>query len=111
MKASWLLILFAGLNSTTGDILLKKAQLKHIFIKSLSSIEFLFGDIFYLFNVLLFAYALKNLEVIKAYPVLSRFAFLNLSVFSFISLEEKLDMINYFGMFLILFGIILVLSK
>ena len=111
MKTSWLLIFFAELNSTKGNILLKKPRLKCSFIKSLLSVEFFFGWTFYLLNNLLFAYALKNLEVTKAYPVLSRFAFLNLSVFNFIFLEEELDTVNYFGIFLILFGIILVSLK
>ncbi len=111
MKYSWLLILLAGLNSTLGNILLKKSQLKYSFINSLFTIEFISGCFFYLLNVLLFAYALKYLEVTKAYPVLSGFAFLSLSVVSYLFLDEKLNMINYFGMFLILFGIFLVTIK
>jgi len=111
MKYSWVLILLAGLNSTFGNILLKKSQLKYSFINSLFSIEFVSGCLFYLLNVLLFAYALKHIDVTKAYPVLSGFAFLTLSIFSYILLDEKLNPINYFGMFLIIFGILLVTLK
>ena len=108
MRYSWLLILLAGLNSTFGNILLKKSQTKYSFINSLFSLEFIFGCFFYLLNVLLFAYSLKHLEVTKAYPVLSGFAFFTLSIFSYFILDEKLSFLNYFGMFLILIGITLI---
>ena len=41
MGYSWLLVLLAGLNSTLGNILLKKSQLKYSFFQSLLSIEFI----------------------------------------------------------------------
>lgn len=111
MKYSWLLVLIAGLNSTFGNILLKKSQLKYSFFQSLFSMEFILGCFFYMINVLLFAYSLKHLEVTKAYPVLSGFAFLTLSIFSYILLDERLNIVNYFGMFLILIGITLLTIK
>ena len=110
MKNIWFLVILAGLNSTIGNILLKKSQIKYKFFESLFSIEFILGCFFYLLNVLLFAYSLKHLDVTKAYPVLSGIAFLSLSVLSYYILEEKLSLINYFGMLLILSGIFL-LSK
>ena len=58
MKYAWVLIFFAGLNSTFGNILLKKSQKKYAFLESLISIEFILGCFFYLLNVLLFAYAI-----------------------------------------------------
>ncbi len=111
MKYSWLLVLIAGLNSTFGNILLKKSQLKYSFFQSLFSLEFISGCFFYMINVLLFAYSLKHLEVTKAYPVLSGFAFLTLSFSSYFFLDERLNIVNYFGMFLILIGIILITIK
>ena len=89
MKYSWLLVLIAGLNSTFGNILLKKSQLKYSFFQSLFSLEFISGCFFYMINVLLFAYSLKHLEVTKAYPVLSGFAFLTLSFSSYFFLDES----------------------
>jgi len=99
------------LRNIVGNILLKKSQSKYSFIESLISLEFISGCFFYLLNVLLFAYSLKYLEVTKAYPVLSAFAFLSLSILSYIFLDEKLNLFNYFGMFLILLGIILICVK
>lgn len=111
MKYSWIFIFLAGLNSTIGNILLKKSQLKNTFFNSIFSIEFISGCFFYLLNVLLFAYALKYLEVTKAYPVLSGFAFISLSISSYFILDEKLSFINYFGILLVVFGIILISFK
>ena len=111
MGYSWLLVLLAGLNSTLGNILLKKSQLKYSFFQSLLSIEFISGCFFYLLNVLLFAFSLKYLEVSKAYPVLSGVAFISLSFVSYFLLDEKLNMINFFGVFLIICGIFLVSIK
>ena len=111
IKYSWILLLFAGFNSTLGNLLLKKSQTKYSFFQSLFSLEFIFGCFFYLLNVLLFAYSLKYLDVTKAYPILSAFAFLSLSVIGYFFLVEKLNLINYFGIFLILLGIVLVTLK
>lgn len=110
-KYYWLLIFFAGLNSTFGNILLKKSQEKYSFIQSLYSFEFILGCVFYLINVLLFAYALKYIEVTKAYPVLSAIAFFSLTILSYYSLGEKLALINYLGIAFILIGITLIIIK
>jgi len=111
MNYNWIIVLLAGLNSTLGNLLLKKSQLDYSFLRSLYSWEFILGCCFYLINVLLFAYSLKTLEVTKAYPVLSGFAFISLSVASYFLLGERLDTINYIGIILIFFGIVLITIK
>ncbi len=110
-KYYWLLIFFAGLNSTFGNILLKKSQQKYSFLQSIYSFEFILGCIFYLINVLLFAYALKYIQVTKAYPVLSAIAFFSLTIVSYYTLGEKLSFLNYVGITFILIGIILIILK
>ena len=101
----------SGIKFNIRDLLLKKSQLNYSFLRSLYSLEFISGCFFYFINVLLFAYSLKTLEVTKAYPVLSGFAFMSLSVSSYFFLGETLNTVNYIGISLILFGIILIVIK
>ena len=67
---SWILIFLAGLNSTIGNLFLKKSSEMTVdtFWFAIVNIWFLFGLMFYGFNVLLFAKALQTLDVSAAYP-------------------------------------------
>ena len=105
---SWLLILLAGINSTLGNILLKKSQDASDFLASLFSISFIGGCFFYFMNVLLFAYALKTLDVSRAYPVLEGTSFVTLTSAVMIFLNENISLINILGILLVLLGIILI---
>tara|TARA_Y100000768_G_scaffold43326_1_gene28341 strand:- start:1417 stop:1779 length:363 start_codon:yes stop_codon:yes gene_type:complete len=103
---SWILVLLAGINSTFGNILLKKSQETDIsFVKSLLTIEFLGGIFFYGLNVVFFAIALRHLEVSKAYPVLASISFITLLFMSFLFLNEPISISKSVGIILILMGI------
>lgn len=105
---SWLLILLAGINSTLGNILLKKSQEAPDFLSSLLSVTFIGGCFFYFTNVLLFAYALKTLDVSKAYPVLAGTSFMTLTSVGMIFMNESVSLTNLLGILIVLLGIILI---
>ena len=66
---SWILIFLAGLNSTIGNLFLKSSEMTDTFWFAIPlNIWFLFGLMFYGFNVLV-AKALQTLDVSAAYPL------------------------------------------
>jgi small multidrug resistance pump len=105
---NWLLIFCAGINSTIGNILLKKSQSAPDFISNIFSIYFFGGCFFYFLNVLLFAYALQELDVSKAYPVLVGTSFITLTSIGILYLNEDISIINMIGIFVVIVGIILI---
>ena len=110
IQNGWLLVILAGLNSTMGNLLLKKSSdfvgmVMWSFIPC--NIWFFLGLSFYGINVLLFAKALQTLGVATAYPVLAGVSFVFLSLASYLVFGEKLVIIQYVGIAVILFGIFL----
>lgn len=106
---AWVMILIAAINSTIGNILLKKSQINTIprdFIGSLFTPNFILGIFFYGINVLLFAKALRILPVSTAYPALSILSFIFLSLFSFFFLGERFTQLQILGLGLILSGLL-----
>lgn len=69
---------------------------------------FIGGMLFYGLNVILFASALRHLDVSKAYPVLAAIGFSTLSILAAIVFRENLSIINYVGLLVIVVGISLV---
>ena len=59
-------------------------------------------------NVLLFAYALKELDVSKAYPVLVAISILSLESVGVFVLGENISFLNALGITLLLGGVFLV---
>ncbi len=108
MMNSWVLIFLAGINSTIGNVLLKLSQSKPDFLSSVLSITFIAGCFFYMLNVLLFAYALKELDVSKAYPVLVAISILSLESVGVFVLGENISFLNALGITLLLGGVFLV---
>ena len=111
---SWLLVFLASINSTVGNLMLKKSrEIEHLsFVNSLFDLWFLGGLFFYAVNVLFFVKALESLQVSVAYPVLAGLGFLFLSISSSFFLNEKLNSIQIIGIVTILIGIIMLsLSK
>ena len=106
----WILVILAGFNSTLGNIMLKKSQEENNFVDSIFSMMFIGGCAFYLLNVLLFAYALKFLEVSKAYPVLATVSFVTLISVGFIFMEEALTFRKLLGILFSLIGIFILAS-
>ena len=111
MKLAWLLIFLAGLNSTLGNIFLKRSQLNADSFNSFFSLDFILGCTFYFVNVIFFAIALRTIEVTKAYPSLAGVAFITLAIAGYLHFGERLSTINYLGIILILSGISLVVYK
>ena len=110
---AWIYVVLAGLNSTIGNLLLKKSS--NVIVVTIwnfipFNIWFMSGLMFYGLNVILFTKALKTLEVAAAYPVLAGISFSLLPVASFILFNERLTSIRYIGIVVVLFGIYL-LSK
>ena len=110
---AWSLVVLAGINSTIGNILLKKSRELNSgvsFFSSLFDLWFIGGVAFYGLNVLLFAKALDVLPVSTSYPVLAGVGFAFLAVSSNMILKESLSTSQLIGLFSVLLGIIL-LSK
>jgi multidrug transporter EmrE-like cation transporter len=111
VASAWWFVVIAGLLSTAGNLCLKKASLAAPGANLLTMVfnpYFIGGLFFYGMNVLLFASALKQLEVSKAYPVLAAIGFSTLSVLAVVVFRENLSLINYLGIGVILLGIALV---
>ena len=106
--SSWVFIFLAGINSTIGNVLLKLSQSKPVFFSSVFSITFIAGCFFYMLNVLLFAYALKELDVSKAYPVLVVISILSLESVGVFVLGEHISFLNALGIALLLGGVFLI---
>ena len=67
--------------------------------------HFLFGVVFYLINLLIFAKVLETSPVSIAYPILAGAGFLFLAISSTIFLGENLGTKEIFGMILIVVGV------
>lgn len=111
---AWVYVFLAGLNSTIGNLLLKKSSeavgsIIWSFIPL--NIWFISGLMFYGLNVLLFAKALQNLEVAAAYPVLAGISFCLLPVASLILFNERLSAVRYIGIVVVLLGIYLLTKE
>lgn len=108
ISSAWLFVGAAGLLSTVGNLCLKKASVASSgmnFIGLIFQPYFIGGMFFYGINVVLFATALKYLDVSKAYPVLAAVGFSTLSVLAAIVFRESLSLTNYIGLLLIVIGI------
>lgn len=111
MNSPWFLIFLAGVNSTIGNLMLKKASSKYHgeeFITGFLNLWFMGGLIFYTINVLLFATALKTLPVSAAYPVLAGFGFALLALTGSLLLKENLNLVQYAGVLIVLTGIAII---
>jgi multidrug transporter EmrE-like cation transporter len=103
-----MLVFIAAINSTVGNLLLKKSRSQSfdgpVFMQ-LFDPWFLGGLAFYGLNVVLFAKALDRLPVSIAYPVLAGTGFLMLTVFASQLLGERPSLMQYAGICCILLGI------
>ena len=110
-QSAWLFVVLAGLLSTAGNLCLKKASVASRgadFVSLIFQPYFIFGMFFYGVNVILFATALRHLDVSKAYPVLAAIGFSTLSIVAALIFQESLSLTNYLGLFVIVIGITLV---
>lgn len=105
---AWVLVLLAGVNSTIGNLFLKKSRLiaqDASFINSIFEPWFIGGLAFYGVNVILFAKALDHIQVSIAYPILAATGFTLLIVTSSFFFGESLKSLQYVGVVFILIGV------
>lgn len=105
------LVIFAGINSCIGNILLKTGRIKlgpeAGLIEHTFSPWFIGGICFYVVNVFLFAKALDTAPVSVAYPVLATSSFALLMVASHFLFAERLSLVQLGGLGLAILGIVL----
>lgn len=109
--SSWLLVIAAGVNSCIGNLLLKQSQRTggtNGLVGLLVSPWFLAGLTFYGVNVILFAKALENLPVSRAYPVLAGVGFALVAGSGSMLFGERFHGPHITGLILILLGIVLI---
>ncbi len=108
---SWVFLVLASINSTLGNLLLKKSQLDTVegpVWQVLFSPWFFAGLICYGVNVVLFVLALRSLPVSVAYPVLAATGFAFLAVAANFLFSEHLGVLQIAGLVMIVCGILLV---
>lgn len=106
---AWSLVLIAAINSTLGNLMLKKSNAGESanLLELILNPWFFGGLIFYGLNLLLFTKALVKLPVSVAYPILAGVGFILLTLLSSIFFDEKFSLLQWVGLFFIIFGITL----
>jgi len=105
---SWLLVIIASVNTTIGNLLLKKSRVNpddYSFIGLTTSPWFIAGVTFYGINVIFFAKALEKLPLSIAYPVLAGLGFVFITLTAKYVFNESLIYWQYLGISFILIGI------
>lgn len=108
----WFLLLFAALNSTLGNLLIKSAMNTSGNSEHLASIifskYFILGVFFYGLNLFCFTLALKYFDVSIAYPTLSGMGFVFLVFSAWMVFGENISMYKILGIGCLILGIFLV---
>lgn len=110
---SWAFVLIAAINSTIGNLLLKKSS-GYEATKALHLIlnpYLISGLFFYGLSVIFFSRGLTRLPVSIAYPVLASAGFIMLALSASIFLDERLSIFQWAGMAMILAGITLLTNS
>lgn len=111
----WFLLLFAALNSTLGNLLIKLAMNTSSNSEHLVSIifgkYFILGVFFYGLNLLCFTIALRYFDVSIAYPTLSGMGFVFLVFSAWIVFGENISFYKILGICCLILGIFLVNYK
>ncbi len=96
----YLLLLFSSLSASLGQVLFKLSK------ANLKSFSLYAGFILYGISSLFWVYSLKFLPLSKVYP----FTFLTYAlvlIFSYLIFNERLSLINFLGVLLIVVGVFL----
>jgi multidrug transporter EmrE-like cation transporter len=106
------LVLLAAVNSTVGNLMLKKSRLvlpsEYGFIDQYLSFWFIGGVCFYVINVIIFSKALDDMPVSIAYPILATSGFVMLLTSSSYLFHETISYTQMTGLALALLGIYLI---
>ena len=111
---SFLLVIVAAVNTAAGNIFLKYSRIATMgqpFFESLFSVYFLLGITCYAVNVIVFVKALEGMPLSIAYPVLASLGFALVVLASIVLFDERLGVLQWAGLVLILCGIVLLVSK
>lgn len=107
---AWIFLLVAAVNSTIGNLLLKKSRLVDPaggFLDMLLQPYFIAGLVFYGINVILFAKSLEVLKVSVAYPILATSGFALLIISAHVVIGEQLTLRQYVGVLVLIAGMFL----
>lgn len=107
---AWIFVLVAAVNSTIGNLLLKKSRMidpSGGFLDMLLQPYFVAGLAFYGINVVLFAKSLEVLKVSVAYPVLATSGFALLIISAHVVIGEQLVLRQYIGVLVLIAGMFL----
>jgi multidrug transporter EmrE-like cation transporter len=106
-----MLILFASLNSTIGNLLLKQSRIADVrdlpWFYKFASPYFVGAIAFYVVNLGLFAKALDNIPVSIGYPILAGSGFAMLVIASHILFREQVGYWQMCGLALVVGGLAL----
>ena len=107
MNFAIFLLILAGINSTFGNIFLKKSSMTTGIIFPFLNINvyFVIGLVFYGLNVLLFSVALKHISVSIAYPILAAIGSVFLVICANFIYSEPITNMKILGILIILIGI------
>ena len=111
---AWILVIFASINTTLGNLFLKRSRMyidDYSIWGLIQSYWFIGGLCFYGINVIVFSKSLDLLPISSAYPVLAGLGFVLITIAGHFLYLEKIEVTQIFGVGLILLGIILVVYK
>jgi multidrug transporter EmrE-like cation transporter len=108
-SSALILIFFAAMNSTIGNMLLKQSRLAVAvglpWYEKFFSIYFLGAVLFYVANLACFAKALDQVPVSVGYPVLAATSFALLAIAASILFAERVGPWQIFGLVMVAGGI------
>lgn len=110
---AFLFLVLAGVNSTVGNMLLKKGAMHdgiNIFYFSVN-LYMVSGIFFYAVNVLLFSLALKSIPVSIGYPILAALGSVLLVICSSYIFDEAITLNKMLGILIIIVGITVLFWK
>ena len=108
---AWTLVILASINTTLGNLFLKRSRMyidDYSILGLMQSYWFIGGLCFYGINVVVFSKSLELLPVSSAYPVLAGLGFALIIITSHFLYYEKFGMTQLIGICFILIGIVLI---
>ena len=109
MRLSIIFVIFAGLSSTIGNLLLKQSRVgvtpNVLWFEKFLSLYFVGAIVFYVINLGLFTMALDNIPVSVGYPILAASGFAMLAIAACVFFGERFGVWQIAGLLLVIAGI------
>ena len=105
---AWIFLICSTIFNSSASVLVKLASNQGVVGNSLSiylSWQFIFACTLFAANLFFYAQAIKSIPLYVAYPFVTGFTIITLTIFSFYYSKEPLNYIDIFAIFLILGGI------